>query len=133
MIKLPSGVKIKNLVDDLRFFSFEASKILLHYSQILKDSKNKSNILRNHDENDPVTIADIKVNEMVIKRINEKYRDIDWEILSEENVKLNNHNFNSSSDWIWILDPLDGTKDFIQGTNNGQHWMQNSINSSGRK
>ena len=22
------------------------------------------------------------------------------------------------SDWLWILDPLDGTKDFIQGTDN---------------
>ena len=118
MIKLPSGVKIKNLVDDLRFFSFEASKILLHYSQILKDSKNKSNILRNHDENDPVTIADVKVNEMVIKRINEKYRDIDWEILSEENVKKESGNFTQKSDWAWVFDPLDGTKDFIQGTSN---------------
>ena len=118
MIKLPSGVKIKNLVDDLRFFSFEASKILLHYSQILKDSKNKSNILRNHDENDPVTIADVKVNEMVIKRINEKYRDIDWEILSEENVKKESGNFTQKSDWVWVFDPLDGTKDFIQGTSN---------------
>ena len=22
------------------------------------------------------------------------------------------------SDWLWVLDPLDGTKDFIQGTGN---------------
>ena len=25
---------------------------------------------------------------------------------------------NSSADWLWVLDPLDGTKDFIQGTSN---------------
>ena len=118
MIKLPSGVKIKNLIDDLRFLSKEASEILLHYSQILKDSKNKSNILKNDNYQDPVTIADIKVNEMVIKRINEKYRDIDWEILSEENVKKESGNFTQKSDWVWVFDPLDGTKDFIQGTSN---------------
>ena len=88
MIKLPSGVKIKNLIDDLRIISKEASDVLLYYSQILKDSKNKSNILKNDNLHDPVTIADLKVNEIIIQRINEKYNGIDWEILSEENVKI---------------------------------------------
>ena len=27
-------------------------------------------------------------------------------------------NCDNNSDWIWVLDPLDGTKDFIQGTSN---------------
>ena len=53
-----------------------------------------------------------------ISRINKKYENIDWEILSEENVKINSKNNNTYADWIWILDPLDGTKDFIQGTTN---------------
>jgi len=38
--------------------------------------------------------------------------------LSEENVKISSKVFNSKKDWIWVLDPLDGTKDFIQGTGN---------------
>ena len=67
------------------------------------------------DYSDPVTIADLKVNDLLIKRINEKYQNIDWEILSEENVKDKNENFQEQNDWLWILDPLDGTKDFIQG------------------
>jgi len=102
----------------LRFLSKEASEILLYYSQIVKDSKNKSNILKNDNNQDPVTIADIKVNEMVIKRINEKYKGIDWEILSEENVKIESGNLNKNADWVWVFDPLDGTKDFLQGTSN---------------
>ena len=88
MIKLPSGVDINNLIDDLRIFSWEASDILLYYSQILKDSNDKSNILKNNNNKDPVTIADLKVNELIIQRINEKYKNINWEILSEENVKI---------------------------------------------
>ena len=27
-------------------------------------------------------------------------------------------NFVTKNDWVWVLDPLDGTKDFIQGTQN---------------
>lgn len=118
MITLPSGLDIKNLIDDLRIFSWEASETLLYYAQILKDTNNKSNILKNDNEEDPVTLADLKVNEIIIKRINEKYKDIDWEILSEENVKISSQQCSNKSDWIWVLDPLDGTKDFIQGTSN---------------
>ncbi len=118
MIKLPSGVDIKALINDLRTFSWEVSETLLHYSQILKDSNIKSNILKNNNMEDPVTLADLKVNAYIIQQINEIYKDIDWEILSEENVKEYSYKFNSHKDWIWILDPLDGTKDFLQGTQN---------------
>ena len=118
MFKLPSGVDLNNLIDDIRAFSWEASDKLLYYAQILKDPNHKSNILKNNNNDDPVTLADLKVNELIIKRINEKYKNIDWEILSEENVKLVTDNSDTNSDWLWILDPLDGTKDFIQGSRN---------------
>ena len=118
MIKLPQSVDINNLIDDLRIFSWEASEILLYYSKILRNVNSNSNILEKVDFSNPVTIADLKVNDLIIKRINEKYQNIDWEILSEENVKDRIDNSKNKSDWIWILDPLDGTKDFIQGTEN---------------
>ena len=116
MVKLPFGVFINNLIDDLRILSWEACDSLLYYSQMLRDPNNKSNIVRNND--DPVTLADLKVNEIIIQGINEKYKDINWEILSEENVKVSSQICDINSDWLWILDPLDGTKDFIQGTGN---------------
>ena len=50
MIKLPSGVEINSLIDDLRVFSWKASEILLHFSQILKDSNGKSNILKSDNK-----------------------------------------------------------------------------------
>ena len=118
MIKLPSELEINSLIDDLRTFSWEAADVLLYYSKIVKDSKYKSNILENDNSEDPVTIADLRVNELIIQRINEKYKDVDWEILSEENVKIDSENKDTNADWMWVLDPLDGTKDFIQGTSN---------------
>ncbi len=118
MIKLPVGVDINNLIDDLRVFSWEASKIFLFYSKIIEDSNNKSEIIKNKDIEDPVTVADLKVNELIISRIKEKYKYTNWEILSEENVKIKSNYCDTNVDWLWILDPLDGTKDFIQGTGN---------------
>ena len=114
MIKLPFGVDINNLIDDLRIISWEAAKILLYYSKMLEDSNNKSNIIKSGINDNPVTLADLKVNELIIRKINEKYKDIRWTILSEENVKLEANNSEIKDHWVWVLDPLDGTKDFIQ-------------------
>ena len=44
-MKLPSGVDINNLIDDVRIFSWQAADILLYYSKLLEDSDDKSNIL----------------------------------------------------------------------------------------
>ena len=46
MSKLPSGVDINNLIDDIRIFSWQAADILLYYSKLLEDSDDKKNILR---------------------------------------------------------------------------------------
>ena len=70
MIKLPSGVDINNLIDDIRILSWQAADILLYYSQLLENSNGGANILKNNNVNDPATLADLKVNELIIKRIN---------------------------------------------------------------
>ncbi len=130
MIKLPSGVDINNLIDDVRFFSWQAADILLYYSKLLEDGNDKKKILKNNNQEDPVTLADLEVNELIIKRINEKYKNINWDILSEENVKVSSKNCDINTDWIWVLDPLDGTKDFIQGT--GNYAMHLALNFKGK-
>jgi 3'(2'), 5'-bisphosphate nucleotidase len=117
MVNLPSGVDINNLIDDIRIFSWKAADILLYYSKLLENSDDKKNILKNNNSEDPVTLADLKVNEIIIKSIDEKYKNINWDILSEENVKTS-ETFFTKKDWVWVLDPLDGTKDFIQRTGN---------------
>ncbi len=116
MIKLPNGVNVDNLIDDLKIFSWEASDILLTYSDVIQNSEKKLKILKNNNINDPVTLADLEVNELIIKSINQKYPDVNWAILSEENFKIKANRSFRNADWLWVLDPLDGTKDFIQGT-----------------
>ena len=129
-MKLPFGVDINNLIDDIRIFSWQAADILLYYAKLLEDADDKRKILENNDEEDPVTLADLKVNELIIKRINENYKNINWDILSEENEKISSKIFDNNTDWIWVLDPLDGTKDFIQGT--GDYAMHLALNFQGK-
>tara|TARA_B100000212_G_scaffold61182_1_gene41489 strand:- start:99 stop:1001 length:903 start_codon:yes stop_codon:yes gene_type:complete len=118
VIRLPSGLDINSLIDDLKIFSWEACDVLLYYAQIIKDSQNKSKMIKNDNYEDPVTLADLKVNEIIKKRINENYENVNWQILSEEDVKVYPNNYTINKDFVWVLDPLDGTKDFIQGTGN---------------
>ena len=117
MIKLPCGVEINNLIDNLRSLSWEAADILSYYANNIKKLEQKNEILKSKNNGDPVTLADLEVNELIINRLNETYQDIKWDILSEENFKIQS-NYSDNFDWLWVLDPLDGTKDFIQGTQN---------------
>ena len=117
MIKLPCGVDLNDLINDLRDLSWEVSEILLYYANSIKNSEQKKDFLKNKNNDDPVTLADLEVNDLIIKRINEKYENFNWEILSEENFKINPQ-YLDNAEWLWVLDPLDGTKDFIQGTGN---------------
>ncbi len=118
MFNLPVGVDINNLIDDLRVFSWEASDIFLYYSKIIKNPNFAEEILKTQNDEDPVTTVDLQVNDLIIERINKKYKEVDWKILSEENVKSGSNNLEINSKWLWVFDPLDGTKDFIQGTGN---------------
>ena len=130
MVSLPNGLLINNLIEDLKIYSWQAADILLNYSKIINDPKGKYEVLKSVDVNNPVTEADLKVNEIIIKNIKKKYSDIDWKILSEESVKTDSVLSELDSDWLWILDPLDGTKDFIQGT--GNYAMHLALNFKGK-
>ena len=117
MIKLISNLKTENLINSLKEFSWEAALIMVHYSQEIKNINNDSKLVKFKKNEEPVTIADLEVNKLIISRIKEKYPDIMWGFLSEENFKEDSYD-NLEYEWLWVFDPLDGTKDFIQGTGN---------------
>ena len=118
MVKLPLGVDLDNLIYDLKILSWEASEILIYYANKITDNNFRKDIIKSKDYDDPVTTADLKVNDLIIQRLKDNYSNIEWDILSEENVKSGSEKSITNHDWLWVLDPLDGTKDFIQGTGN---------------
>jgi len=115
MFNLPNVLDINKLIDDLKVVSWKASDILLNYSQNLDDTLKESKFISTKDNNEPVTLADLEVNNLIIDFFKKKYSNILWDILSEELHKTFSEN-KLYQDFIWVLDPLDGTKDFIQGT-----------------
>ena len=118
MNKLPFGVDTKNLINDLRLISWEASDLLLYYSRVPKKLGNRAKIEGDNSNWDPVTVADLKVNELIISRLKENYKVNNCDLLSEENAKISTKKMVFKAKWLWVIDPLDGTKDFIQGTGN---------------
>lgn len=66
-------------------------------------------------QGDPVTAADIAVSHYILERLQENLGDRDFGYISEETYNLESYQ-QSSQPWVWIIDPLDGTRDFIEKT-----------------
>ena len=62
---------------------------------------------------DPVTNADTEAQDFLTKGIKESFPD--HGILGEEDDKDEDGDSQRASDWLWVLDPLDGTKNFLHG------------------
>ena len=62
------------------------------------------------NDNSPVSNGDIKVNELLTEKIKELTPNIP--IISEETVDLNKKN---EAKKFWLIDPIDGTKEYIAG------------------
>ncbi|SRR5579883_92258 len=72
------------------------------------------NLKVQYKQDEPVTVADIAVNQFILERLKADLDD-DFGYISEETDVLKQIQ-RESSQWVWIIDPLDGTRDFIQKT-----------------
>ncbi|MBW4573976.1 MAG: 3'(2'),5'-bisphosphate nucleotidase CysQ [Aphanothece sp. CMT-3BRIN-NPC111] len=63
----------------------------------------------------PVTAADIAVNRYILEKLRASLGGEDFGYLTEETYQAQNA-APLSQPWVWIIDPLDGTRDFIDKT-----------------
>jgi 3'(2'), 5'-bisphosphate nucleotidase len=88
-----------------------AIKVSKKAGQTILDFYGKEYKLKYKKDNSPLTSADLASNKIIISIL----RKTQIPILSEEDEdKKNTQRF--GSDYVWIVDPLDGTKDFINQT-----------------
>ncbi|MGC8121089.1 3'(2'),5'-bisphosphate nucleotidase CysQ [Marinobacter sp. VGCF2001] len=95
-----------SILPDLIEIADEASEKVLHIYQ----SDFKVNYKEDHS---PITAADIASHDIIVKGLRNISRDIP--ILSEEGVEIP---WEERRKWrrFWLIDPIDGTKDFTQRT-----------------
>jgi 3'(2'), 5'-bisphosphate nucleotidase len=67
----------------------------------------------------PVTAADLAVNNYILEKLQAAFGTESFSYLSEETYKFSTAGTTASplkQPWVWIIDPLDGTRDFIDRT-----------------
>jgi 3'(2'), 5'-bisphosphate nucleotidase len=62
----------------------------------------------------PVTSADLAANRYILEQLQSQLSHEDFGYLSEETYKQAQKAI--AKDWVWVIDPLDGTRDFIEKT-----------------
>ncbi len=96
-------INTNNILLDVCNISIEAGLIINQYYK-------KKNQIINKEDNSPLTQADIRSNDFIIKSLNQLNPKIP--ILSEE--KFVDWNIRKKWTKYWLIDPLDGTKEFIK-------------------
>ncbi|MFY0609627.1 MAG: 3'(2'),5'-bisphosphate nucleotidase CysQ [Candidatus Atelocyanobacterium thalassa] len=118
-------MKLKEIETITRSIAWGAAKILHSYYC----GKNKFKIT-DSSQDGPTTTADIKSNNYILKNLQIFFPKDIFGYLSEENYKYDSHHSRIQKDWVWIIDPLDGTKEFINKT--GEYALHIALAYQGR-
>ena len=117
-LPLPGGVELGPLLVELRRLAWGAADILRAYARGEQPPHGFPAALEvDHGGEGPVSAADLAVNSWLLDGLAAAFPAAGWTLLSEETAKQQLRPGEPlAADWLWILDPLDGTKDFLQGT-----------------
>ena len=98
----------KALCEQVKRLAVEAGDITLDYfDEGGVDSQQK-------EDGSPVTLADQHAEKVIIKGLNEMTPSVP--VVGEESMAAGKKPDISKSDYFWLVDPLDGTKEFISGS-----------------
>jgi 3'(2'), 5'-bisphosphate nucleotidase len=113
-----AGIAENVLLAELRRLSWGAADILLAYGRGEQPPYGFPQALSVDEGGEgPVSAADLAVNQWLLEGLEASFPEAPWTLLSEETAKEQlSPGVPLEAEWLWILDPLDGTKDFLQGT-----------------
>jgi 3'(2'), 5'-bisphosphate nucleotidase len=115
---LPAGVELEPLLAELRRLAWGAADILRAYARGQQPPYGFPAALSVEQGGEgPVSAADLAVNRWLLDGLAASFPAVPWTLLSEETAAEQlGLGEPLAAEWLWILDPLDGTKDFLQGT-----------------
>ncbi len=103
---------LKDLATLTRKVTWGAVDILRSY---YRGESNLGDLEIEEKKGGPVTAADLAANHHILKHLQAELGEEDYSYLSEETYKAVGM-LPLPGDWVWIVDPLDGTRDFIDQT-----------------
>jgi 3'(2'), 5'-bisphosphate nucleotidase len=120
-VSLPEGVDGGALLDALRPLVWGASAILRAYARGETPPHGFPPALTvDQGGEGPVSAADLAVNRWLLDGLAAAFPHAPWSLLSEETAKEWLASGQPiANEWLWVLDPLDGTRDFLKG--NGEY------------
>lgn len=98
--------QLKELIEEVKTIAVSAGHKIL---EVYNDTENFQ--VEQKDDNSPLTRADREANNIICEGL--ENLNIKYPIISEEN-KLVDYNVRKDYDYVWMVDPLDGTKEFIK-------------------
>ena len=117
MLNLPDQKDLDEIGQIARAVGWRAADILHSYAYGAASSR-----LRVEEKKDgPVTTADLAVDRYILQQLRIALGSQDFGFLTEETYKLLPATHKSvpvPQSWVWIIDPIDGTRDFIKRTSN---------------
>ena len=90
---------------------------------------NSGNLEIRNKKDGPVTAADVAVSHYILERLQTNLGNEDFAYVSEETYNLQITG-QQNQPWVWIIDPLDGTRDFIDRT--GEYAVHIALTNAGR-
>jgi len=114
---LAAGIPWETIVAVVRQLAWESAAILRAYARGEQPPFGYPAVLSvDDDPKGPVSAADLAVNDHLLAGLGRAFPTAAWTLLSEETASQWAEGEPIEAEWLWILDPLDGTKDFLQGT-----------------
>lgn len=96
-------------------FIIDIIEIIKNSNKIVMEIYKKDFEIEFKDDKSPLTIADKKCNDYICKKLKNINNNIKMDILiiSEENKNID-YKYRKKYQWVWLVDPIDGTKEFIK-------------------
>jgi 3'(2'), 5'-bisphosphate nucleotidase len=107
---------LEEISEITRSIAWGAADILKSY---YRQDTNTLNLNIQEQKDGPVTAADVAVNSYILDELQSVLGHTEYGYLSEETYKAylaTNGQIPLPQSWVWIIDPLDGTQDFIDRT-----------------
>ena len=106
-------MNFKNENQSLEYLLKSILEISIKAGEIILDiyKSDFSNSIRHKSDNSPVTIADKKANEFIVGELARISPEIP--VIAEESKQID-FSRRKNFDYFWLVDPLDGTKEFIK-------------------